>query len=133
MKDIHISYQEAKTALEIGRYFYTQRSILSYNSLGIGRLIYELPVEYCEKFLEEVFGNDAEGYVCEMLSVVNTLFFNNLNVSKTARQLYIHRNTLVYQLEKLYKVTGLDVRTFEDALIFRIALIIRDYLQNFKK
>lgn len=133
IKDISVSYQEAKTALEVGRNFYPGKSVLSYNYLGVGRLIYELPAELCENFLKEVLGDIPENCLDDdILNMVNKLFSNNLNLSETARQLYIHRNTLVYQLEKLHKATGLDVRTFEDALTFRIALMIRNYLSTRK-
>lgn len=122
IKDVPISYQEAKTALEVGRSFYPGRSVLPYDCLGIGRLVYELPAELCENFLKEVLGNIPDDCLDEdILNMVHKLFSNNLNISETARQLYIHRNTLVYQLEKLHKATGLDVRTFEDAMTFQIA------------
>lgn len=130
LKDVSQSYKEADMALEVGRVFYTERSILAYSELGIGRLIHQLPKSLCEMFLEEVFGGDAVGlFEDEELATVYTFFDNNLNISETARQLYIHRNTLVYRLEKIQKKTGLDVRVFEDALTFKIAMMVADHMR----
>jgi len=121
------SYKEAGIALEVGRIFYEERSLLAYKELGIGRLIHQLPESLCEMFLEEVFGeNDETIFDEETLATVDKFFGNNLNVSETARQLFIHRNTLVHRLEKIQKYTGLDVRLFEDALTFKIALMVAD-------
>jgi len=134
LKDVPTAYQEAKAALEIGRSFYPERAVLSYQFLGVGRLIYELPPELCDSFLDEILNSATDDILDEnTLLLVQKLFNNNLNISETARQLYIHRNTLVYQLEKIHKATGLDVRSFEDALTFRIALMIRNYRNNHKK
>ena len=133
LKDVPRAYREAKMALEIGRNFYPGRAVLSYGSLGVGRLIYELSPELCRSFLNEVLGPDSDEYLDEdILNMVHKLFANNLNISETARQLYIHRNTLVYQLEKLHKAIGLDVRTFDDAVTFQIALMIRNHLKHLK-
>lgn len=121
------SYKEAAIALEVGRIFYAERSLLAYKELGIGRLIHQLPESLCEMFLEEVFGeNDEAIFDEETLLTVDKFFENNLNVSETARQLFIHRNTLIHKLEKIQKYTGLDVRIFEDALTFKIALMVAD-------
>lgn len=117
-------------ALEVGRVFYADRSILAYNELGIGRLIHQLPSSLCEMFLNEVFaGNTDTQFEDEELITVYTFFNNNLNISETARQLYVHRNTLVYRLEKIQKKTGLDVRVFEDALTFKIAMMVSDHMK----
>ena len=130
LKDVSKSYKEADMALEVGRVFYVEKSILAYNELGIGRLIHQLPESLCKMFLEEVFGGDAVGlFEDEELATVFTFFDNNLNISETARQLYIHRNTLVYRLEKIQKKTGLDVRVFEDALTFKIAMMVSDHMR----
>ncbi|MGN1165631.1 MAG: PucR family transcriptional regulator [Lachnospiraceae bacterium] len=130
LKDVSKSYKEADMALEVGRVFYVEKSILAYNELGIGRLIHQLPESLCKMFLEEVFGGNAEGlFEDEELVTVFTFFDNNLNISETARQLYIHRNTLVYRLEKIQKKTGLDVRVFEDALTFKIAMMVADHMR----
>ena len=135
LKDVSKSYKEAGMALEVGRVFYADKNILAYNELGIGRLIHQLPASLCEMFLNEVFeGNTADQFEDEELITVYTFFDNNLNISETARQLYVHRNTLVYRLEKIQKRTGLDVRVFEDALTFKIAMMVADhmkYMQNY--
>ena len=130
LKDVSQSYKEADMALDVGRIFYPERNILSYRELGIGRLIHQLPVSLCEMFLEEVFaGNAVDQFDEETLSTVDKFFENSLNISETARQLFVHRNTLVYRLEKIQKQTGLDVRVFEDALTFKIALMVADHMK----
>ena len=130
IKDVSRSYKEADMALEVGRVFYSEKNVLAYNELGIGRLIHQLPQSLCEMFLGEVFDRDVDGmFEDEELSTVFTFFDNNLNISETARQLYIHRNTLVYRLEKIQKKTGLDVRVFDDALTFKIAMMVADHMK----
>lgn len=134
LKDVSRSYKEAQMALEVGRVFYTDKNILAYNELGIGRLIHQLPPSLCEMFLKEVFEYErAQQFEEEELTTVFTFFDNNLNISETARQLYIHRNTLVYRLEKIQKKTGLDVRVFEDALTFKIAMMVADHMKNIER
>ena len=116
-------------ALEVGRVFYVEKKILAYNELGIGRLIHQLPASLCEMFLKEVFEDGkADIFEEEELTTVYTFFDNNLNISETARRLYVHRNTLVYRLEKIQKKTGLDVRVFDDALTFKIAMMVADHM-----
>lgn len=133
LKDVSRSYKEADMALEVGRVFYREKSILAYNELGIGRLIHQLPESLCEMFLQEVFKGDGDGlFEDEELTTVFTFFDNNLNISETSRQLYIHRNTLVYRLEKIQKKTGLDVRVFDDALTFKIAIMVADHMRFLK-
>ena len=128
------SYKEAKMALDVGKIFYEEKSIIAYNTLGIGRLIYQLPIPLCEMFMNEVFGGELpESLDDETLMTINKFFENSLNVSETSRQLYIHRNTLVYRLEKIQKSTGLDVRVFEDALTFRIALMVSNYMKYMER
>lgn len=130
LKDVSQSYKEAAMALDVGRIFYAEKNILAYNELGIGRLIHQLPISLCEMFLKEVFGSkEVELSDEETLSTVNCFFENNLNISETARRLYIHRNTLVYRLEKIQKATGLDVRVFDDALTFKIALMVLKHMK----
>lgn len=128
------SYKEAKMALDVGKIFYEEKNISAYNTLGIGRLIYQLPIPLCEMFINEVFDgslpNDLDE---ETLATINKFFDNSLNVSETSRQLYIHRNTLVYRLEKLQRSTGLDVREFEDAMTFRIALMVSNYMKYMER
>lgn len=134
LKDVSKSYKEAGMALDVGRIFYAERSVLAYNELGIGRLIYQLPLSLCEMFLNEVFeGKSMEQFDEETVAAVNKFFENNLNISETARQLYLHRNTLVYRLEKIQKMTGLDVRTFDDALSFKIAMMVAEHLKYLKE
>ena len=124
LKEVSQSYKEAGMALDVGRIFYPERNILSYRELGIGRLIHQLPVSLCEMFLEEVFaGNSVDQFDEETLSTVDKFFENSLNISETARQLFVHR------LEKIQKQTGLDVRVFEDALTFKIALMVADHMK----
>lgn len=134
LKEVSKSYKEADMALDIGRIFYAERNVLAYNELGIGRLIYQLPVSLCEMYLHEVFeGRELEQFEEETLAAVNKFFENNLNISETARQLYLHRNTLVYRLEKIQKMTGLDVRTFDDALSFKIAMMVAEHMKYLKQ
>ena len=130
LKDVSKSYKEAKMALDVGKIFYAEKDVISYSALGIGRLIYQLPENLCHIFIEEIF-KDGETFTIdeETLNTVNKFFDNNLNVSETSRQLFVHRNTLVYRLEKLEKATGLDVRTFDDALTFKIALMVLNYIK----
>lgn len=131
IKEVSKSYKEASMALDVGRIFYSERNILAYNQLGIGRLIHQLPYTLCDMFLKEVFdGKAVEQFDEETLSTVNLFFENNLNISETARKLYVHRNTLVYRLEKIQKITGLDVRVFDDALTFKIALMVTKHMQS---
>lgn len=130
LKDVSKSYKEAKLALDVGKIFYAEKDIISYSSLGIGRLIYQLPENLCHLFIDEIFKDGVpESIDEEILTTVNKFFENNLNVSETSRQLFVHRNTLVYRLEKLQKATGLDVRTFDDALTFKIALMVVNYVK----
>lgn len=130
LKDVSKSYKEATMALEVGKIFYVEKKVNSYGSLGIGRLIYQLPANLCRIFISEIFGdNDPGEFDEEIVSTVNKFFENNLNVSETSRQLFVHRNTLVYRIEKLQKSTGLDVRTFDDALTFKIAMMVYNYMK----
>lgn len=129
IKEVSRSYKEAKMALDVGKIFYSDRNVMAYSNLGIGRLIYQLPLPLCKMFIKEIFGeNTPDQFDEETLVTINRFFENNLNVSETSRQLYIHRNTLVYRLDKLEKSTGLDLRTFEDAITFRIALMVVKYM-----
>ena len=129
LKHVSASYKEAKMALEVGKIFETDKNVVNYESLGVGRLIYQLPLSMCRMFLNEVLhGTSVDNFDDETLATVNKFFENHLNVSETSRQLYIHRNTLVYRLDKLQKITGLDLRNFEDALLFKITLIVSKYL-----
>ena len=134
LKELSGAYKEARMALEVGKIFYSDRNVFSYNSLGIGRLIYQLPVSICEMFIDEIFKEETLDSVDEeTLITIRTFFENNLNLSETSRQLYVHRNTLVYRFEKLQKKFGLDIRTFEDALTFKLAMMVVDYNKYSKR
>ena len=126
------SFQEAKLALEVGRVFYAEKEVISYEKLGIGRLIYQLPMSLCEMFIREVFGENVPEILDdeEAMSTIAKFFENNLNISETARQLYVHRNTLVYRLERIEKAIGLDIRTFDDAMTFKIATMVLAHIRD---
>ncbi len=131
IKDLAKAYQEAQVALEVGKVFETEKNIVSYENLGIGRLIYQLPTTLCEMFLQEVFKRGSlDSLDRETLMTIQCFFENNLNVSETSRKLFVHRNTLVYRLEKIRKLTGLDLREFEHAITFKVALMVRKYLDS---
>ena len=129
VKDLATSFKEAQVAMEVGKVFDTEQSIISYDHLGIARLIYQLPTTLCEMFLREVFKQGSiESLDAETLFTIQRFFENNLNVSETSRGLFVHRNTLVYRLEKIKKLTGLDLREFDDAIVFKVALMVKKYL-----
>ncbi|MBR4206364.1 MAG: helix-turn-helix domain-containing protein [Clostridia bacterium] len=129
IKDLARSYKEAQVAFEVGKVFDTEKNIISYENLGIGRLIYQLPTTLCEMFLQEVFKNGSlDSLDRETLMTIQCFFENNLNVSETSRKLFVHRNTLVYRLEKIRKLTGLDLREFDHAITFKVALMVKRYL-----
>ena len=130
IKEVSKSYKEAKLALDVGRIFFDDRKVIAFSTLGIGRLIYQLPIPLCKMFIREIFeGKSPDEFDEETLTTINKFFENSLNVSETSRQLYIHRNTLVYRLDKLQKSTGLDLRVFEDAITFKIALMVVKYMK----
>ena len=130
LKEVSRSYKEARMALDVGRIFFEEQNVIAYSQLGIGRLIYQLPIPLCKMFIKEIFdGRSPDDFDEEMLSTIHKFFENSLNVSETSRQLYIHRNTLVYRLDKLQKSTGLDLRVFEDAITFKIALMVVKYMK----
>lgn len=130
IKEVSRSYKEAKMALDVGKIFFDERNIIAYSELGIGRLIYQLPIPLCKMFIKEIFGGKSpDEFDEETLTTIYKFFENSLNVSETSRQLFIHRNTLVYRLDKLQKSTGLDLRVFEDAITFKIALMVVKYMR----
>ncbi len=130
IKEVSRSYKEAKMALDVGKIFFADRDVIAYSELGIGRLIYQLPIPLCKMFIKEIFGGKSpDEFDEETLTTINKFFENSLNVSETSRQLFIHRNTLVYRLDKLQKTTGLDLRVFEDAITFKIALMVVRYMR----
>ena len=130
IKEVSRSYKEARMALDVGKIFFEEKNIIAYSALGIGRLIYQLPIPLCKMFIKEIFdGKSPDDFDEETLTTINKFFENSLNVSETSRQLYIHRNTLVYRLDKLQKSTGLDLRVFEDAITFKIALMVVKYMK----
>ncbi len=131
LRSLADSYKEAQTAIDVGKVFDTEKSIINYENLGIGRLIYQLPTTLCDIFLTEVFKkNTIDSLDQETLFTINKFFENNLNVSETSRKLFVHRNTLVYRLEKIKKLTGLDLRQFDHAIVFKVALMVRKYLTS---
>ena len=126
LRDLAKAYKEAQVAIEVGKVFDTEKTIINYENLGIGRLIYQLPTTLCEMFLQEIFKKSPiDALDSETLFTINKFFENNLNVSETARKLFVHRNTLVYRLEKIKKLTGLDLREFDDAITFKVALMVK--------
>ena len=134
IKEVSRSYKEAKMAMDVGKIFYPENSVVAYNRLGIGRLIYQLPLPLCKMFIKEIFeGRSPDEFDDETLMTINKFFENSLNVSETSRQLYIHRNTLVYRLDKLQKSTNLDLRVFEDAITFKIALMVVKYMKYMER
>ena len=131
IRDLARAYKEAGVAIDVGKVFDTERYVINYENLGIGRLIYQLPTTLCEMFLQEVFKkNPIDALDQETLFTIYKFFENNLNVSETARKLFVHRNTLVYRLEKIKKLTGLDLREFDDAITFKVALMVKKYLTS---
>ncbi len=131
LKDLARAYKEARVAIEVGKVFDTEKNIVSYENLGIGRLVYQLPTTLCEIFMQEVFKKGSiESLDRETLMTVQAFFENNLNVSETSRKLFVHRNTLVYRLEKIRKMTGLDLREFDHAITFKVALMVKKYLTS---
>lgn len=130
IKEVSRSYKEAKMAMDVGKIFFDERTVIAYSELGIGRLIYQLPIPLCKMFIKEIFGGKSpDEFDEETLTTIMKFFENSLNVSETSRQLFIHRNTLVYRLDKLQKTTGLDLRVFEDAITFKIALMVVKYMK----
>ena len=130
IREVSRSYKEARMALDVGKIFFEENDVIAYSTLGIGRLIYQLPIPLCKMFIKEIFdGRSPDDFDEETLTTINKFFENSLNVSETSRQLYIHRNTLVYRLDKLQKSTGLDLRVFEDAITFKIALMVVKYMK----
>jgi len=129
IRKVSNSYKEAKLALSVGRIFKTGEEVVSYSSLGIGRLIYQLPIPMCKMFIDEIFKEDSpDNFDKETIDTINEFFANSLNISETSRKLFIHRNTLVYRLDKIQKSTGLDLRVFDDAITFKIALMVVKYM-----
>ncbi len=129
IRDLARSFKEAQISLEVGKVFDTEKTIISYENLGIARLIYQLPTTLCEMFLHEIFKRGSiDSLDYETLFTIQRFFENNLNVSETSRKLFVHRNTLVYRLEKIKKLTGLDLREFDDAIVFKVALMVKKYL-----
>ena len=131
LSELSGAFRETSLALKVGKLFYSEQTVFPYNELGIGRLIYQLPLTLCDNFLHEIFGDDIPESLDEDTAVtINKFFQNNLNIAETSRQLHMHRNTLIYRLEQIQKRTGLDLRTFEDAMTFKIATMVMNYLQT---
>ena len=131
LRELADRYKETQVAIDVGRIFETEKTIINYETLGLGRIIYQLPTTLCEMFLNEVFKkNPIETLDEDTLETINKFFENNLNVSETSRKLYVHRNTLVYRLEKIKKITGLDLREFDHAIVFKVAMMVKQYLDS---
>ncbi|MBQ4145574.1 MAG: helix-turn-helix domain-containing protein, partial [Clostridia bacterium] len=131
IQELAQAYREARIALEVGKVFDTEKNIISYDNLGIGRLIYQLPTTLCDLFLKEVFKKESINVLdSETIGTIQKFFENNLNVSETSRKLFVHRNTLVYRLDKIKKLTGLDLREFDDAIVFKVAMMVNKYLTS---
>jgi len=131
LRELADRYKEAQVAIDVGKVFDSDKAIINYENLGIGRLIYQLPTTLCEMFLSEIFKkNPIDSLDDETLYTINKFFENNLNVSETSRKLFVHRNTLVYRLEKIKKLTGLDLREFDHAIVFKVALMVKKYLAS---
>ena len=131
LRELAERYKEAQVAIEVGKVFDDNKTIIHYENLGLGRIIYQLPTTLCEMFLSEVFKKSPiEALDQETLFTINKFFENNLNVSETSRKLFVHRNTLVYRLEKIKKLTGLDLREFDHAIVFKVALMVKKYLNT---
>ena len=131
LRELADKYKEAQVAIDVGRVFESEKTIINYETLGLGRIIYQLPTTLCEMFLNEVFKkNPIETLDEDTLETINKFFENNLNVSETSRKLYVHRNTLVYRLEKIKKLTGLDLREFDHAIVFKVAMMVKMYLDS---
>jgi len=129
--EINRSFKDASVALDVGKVFDNEQSIIDYNNLGIGRLIYQMPTKLCELFLKEIFRKGSiEVLDDETITTIQKFFENNLNVSEASRQLFVHRNTLVYRLDKIHKITGLDLRKFDDAIVFKVAMMVHRYLNS---
>lgn len=134
LRELAERYKEAQVAIEVGKVFDNEKMIIHYDNLGIGRIIYQLPITLCEMFLTEVFKKSPiDALDQETLYTINKFFENNLNVSETSRKLFVHRNTLVYRLEKIKKLTGLDLREFDHAIVFKVALMVKKYLASQNK
>ena len=131
LADLSGAFRETSLALKVGKLFYSEQTVFPYNELGIGRLIYQLPVSLCENFLREIFGDSIpDRFDEETTATINRFLQNNLNIAETSRQLHMHRNTLIYRLEQIQKRTGLDLRLFEDAMTFKIATMVMNYLHT---
>lgn len=134
LRELADRYKQSQMAIDVGRIFEDSSKIIKYDNLGIGRLIYQLPVTMCEMFLAEVFKKkQIDSLNDDTIYTINKFFENNLNVSETSRKLYVHRNTLVYRLEKIMKLTGLDLRKFDHAIVFKVAMLVHQYLESQKK
>lgn len=125
------AYKSAYLALKVGNLFYSEQTVFPYNRLGVGRLLYQLPISICEGFLHEVFGDDIpDSFDNETDTTITRFLQNNLNIAETSRQLHMHRNTLIYRLDQVEKKTGLDLRKFEDAMTFKLASMVINYLHS---
>ncbi len=119
------SLKHCEAALRISGLLYGESRVVSYDELSFEKLLFSVPKETAEEFLRERAPDfDVTMLDNEMMSTITTLFRNELNLGDTAKELFIHRNTLVYRLEKFEKQTGLDLKRFDDAVVCRVALIL---------
>lgn len=124
--ELRESYAEAKRAIEVGRIFQPEDSVFVYSRLILERFLMELPQDISAAYHAMLFNRKtARLFNEEMLYTIDMFFKKDLNLSDTARQLYIHRNTLVYRLDKVQRLTGLDLRSFDDAVTFKILMELK--------
>jgi len=124
--ELRDSYNEARRAIEVGRIFKPEESIYIYSRLILERFLMELPQDISAYYHGLLFNRKNQRlFNEEMLYTIEMFFKKDLNLSDTARQLYIHRNTLVYRLDKVQRQTGLDLRSFDDAITFKILMELK--------
>ncbi|SHE72813.1 carbohydrate diacid regulator [Thermoanaerobacter uzonensis DSM 18761] len=124
IEDIHIAYREAETALLIGKKLENEKGIYIYEDYSFAEILWGIDIEKINNFIKKrnidfgIFKDE------ELIQTLNVFFRNSLNLSETARELYIHRNTLVYRLDKIFKMTGLDAKNFDDAVLLKTILVL---------
>lgn len=127
VEELRESYSEARKAIEVGRQFQPEASIFAYSRLILERFLMEMPPDVNAAYHSMLFNRRNQRlFNEEMLYTIDMFFKKDLNLSDTARQLYIHRNTLVYRLDKVQRQTGLDLRSFEDAVTFKILMELKN-------
>lgn len=129
------AYQKAYMALQVGRIFYPDRTIFDYTEMGIGCLLYDVSEVSCREYIRVNLGpqfltEESPIFQSDILQTALCFLNNNLNIAETARQLHIHRNTLLYRLEQIQNETGMDIRRFEHAMSYKLCSMILFYLKN---